>query len=82
MKGEDAVEHSRVTRGFMKFCLGFKNLNNQAMSGKSKTMDSEAMFKAIEGDPVNSAQRVLGKLNISQPSVLSPSQPWQKYLEL
>ena len=41
-KVESAVDHCRVTRGFKKFCLAYKNLEDQARQGRRKTMDSEA----------------------------------------
>ena len=34
MKGEGAVDHSRVSRGFKKFFFGFKNLGDQVKLGK------------------------------------------------
>ena len=40
-KCEGAVDHSTVTRWFKKFCLGCKNLNDQARSSRPKTMDSK-----------------------------------------
>ena len=40
-KGEGTIDNNIVTRWFKKFCLGFKNLNYLARSGKSKTVDSE-----------------------------------------
>ena len=43
-RGEDIVDHSRVTRWFKKFSLGYKNLDNQVRSGRSKTVDSKIML--------------------------------------
>ena len=37
-KDEGAVDPSRVTGWFKKFCLGFKNLNDQAKTGRPKTV--------------------------------------------
>ena len=37
MKGESTVDHSTVTRSFKKFCSGYKNIDDQAMLGSSKT---------------------------------------------
>ena len=46
---EGIVYHNTVTRGFKKFCLGCKNLNNQAMSGRIRTVNTEAIaLQAIE----------------------------------
>ena len=41
MKHGGEVDHSTVTRG-SKNCLSCKNLDDQARSGRSKTVDSEA----------------------------------------
>ena len=46
-KGEDAVDHSPVTRWLKKFCYGCKNLNNQSRSDRCKSMDFKAMFQII-----------------------------------
>ena len=40
MLDEGIVDPSIVTRWLKKFCLSFKNLDNQAMSGQPKTVDS------------------------------------------
>ena len=45
-KGEDTIDHLEVTRWFKKFCSGFKNFNDQAMLGKFKSMDSEAILQS------------------------------------
>ena len=37
-----------VNGWFKKFCLGCKKLDNQARSGWSKTVDSEAVLQATE----------------------------------
>ena len=46
VKGEITVDHRTVTRSFKKFCLGWKNLDNQARSDRPKAMDSEAVLQA------------------------------------
>ena len=69
-KGEDAVDHSTVTRWFKKFRSGCKNLDDQARSGRPKTVDSEAVFQAIEANPKSSTRKVSGELGISQSSVV------------
>ena len=48
VKGEDAVDHSTVTRWSKKFSSGCKNLDDQARSSRPKTMDSKTMLQAIE----------------------------------
>ena len=40
VKGEVAVDYNTETRWFKKFCIGCKNLGNQAKSGRLKTMAS------------------------------------------
>ena len=44
MKGEGTLDHSTVTKWLKKFCSGWKNLN-QATSGRSKTVNSEAVVQ-------------------------------------
>ena len=58
--------YSTVTRWFKKFCLGCKNLDNQAWSDRPKSIDSKALLKTIE----NSTWRVSGELGISQPRII------------
>ena len=65
-KSEGAVDYSTVSRWFKKFWLGYKNLNNQARSGRLKTVDSETILQDIEANPVSSTWRVSGKLGISE----------------
>ena len=62
----NAVDHSTVTRGFKKFHLGYKNLDDQEMSSKSTNIDPKAIFQAIKANQTRSTQRVSGELNISQ----------------
>ena len=52
VKGEG--DHNMVSRWFKKFCLCCKNRDDQSRSGRSKTMDSEAVFQAIEVNLVSS----------------------------
>ena len=58
VKGEGTVEHSTVSRSFKKICLGYKYLDDQAMSGRSKSMDSKAVLQAKEAHPVSHTWRV------------------------
>ena len=39
-KDDGAVDHSTVTRWFKRFCLGYKNLEDQASLGRPETVDS------------------------------------------
>ena len=52
MKDKDTVDHSAVTR-WLKNCLCCKKLDNQAKSGRPKTVDSEAILQAIEANPMS-----------------------------
>ena len=66
-KGEGTADQSTVNREFKKFHSVCQILDDQVRSGRSKTMDSKTMLKA---NPVSSTQRVSGKLNISQSSLV------------
>ena len=70
MKSESPVVHRRVTRWFKKFCSGCNNLDSHAKSGRSKTMDSEAMISATEANPASHSWRVASKLGITHSSVV------------
>ena len=54
VKCESAIDHSTVTRWFLKFCSGCKNLDTQAFPDQPTTMDSEVGFQAKEINPVSS----------------------------
>ena len=56
----------------MKLCSDLKSLDSQPQIGRPKTMNSGAMFQAIEPNPASSIWRVSGKLSIS-PYGLLPS---------
>ena len=43
-KGSAFDNHSTIMSWFKKFCLGCKNLNNQARLGRPKTVTSEAVL--------------------------------------
>ena len=66
----DAVDHSRVTRWFKKFYSGYKNIDHQTRSGRSKTKDSETMLQDREVNPGSSTWRISGELGISQSRVV------------
>ena len=57
VKGERADYHWTVTKWFMKFCLGCKDLDNQARSARPKTEDSETMLQDIDANQVSRTQR-------------------------
>ena len=63
-KGEGAVDHIWL----QKFWSGYRNLDNQARTGRFKTMGSEAMLQVIKANPVSSTWAVSGELSISQSS--------------
>ena len=58
-KGKSAVNHSTETRWFKKFCSGCKNLDDEARSGRPKTMNSEAILQTIEANTASSTQRFI-----------------------
>ena len=65
MKGKGTIDYSTVTKWFKKFCLGCKNLDDQAKSGKPKTVNFKAMLKAIKAKLASNTQKVSGELSIS-----------------
>ena len=67
-KGEDTVDHNTVTRWLKKFGSDYRNLNNQARSGRAKTVDSET--PSYRGQSKSRIQRVSGKLDDSQSSMV------------
>ena len=76
VNGEGAVDHITV----IKFHLGCKNLNDRARSGKPKTVDSEAVFQAIEANLRSIFQRSI--MRVSGELGWLPSRPRQKHSEL
>ena len=66
MKDEHAVNPITVTKLFKKMQSGSKNLDNQARSGRPKTVNSEAVLQTIEANPVCLTLRESGELYISQ----------------
>ena len=65
VKDEGTVDYNTVTKWMKKFCSVQRNLNNQATSDRPKTMDSEAILQAIEGNPTSNTWRVSGNFSIS-----------------
>ena len=65
VKDIDVALRSAVTRWFKKFYSGCKNLDDQPWSGRSKTMDFEAVLEAINANLLSCIQRVSGKFSIS-----------------
>ena len=59
-----SVDHCIVNKWFKKFRLCCKNVDDQARSGRLKRVDAEAMFQAVEANPVSSIRRVSGEPDI------------------
>ena len=70
VKSEDAVDHGTVTRWVKKFCSSRKNLNEQARSDRPKTIESDAVFHAIQANLVSSTRRVSGVFGISKSNMV------------
>ena len=69
VKDVGIIDNSTVTRQFKKFHSGCKYLNDQKNSAWLKSVDSKATLQTIETNPINSTQRISGKLGISQCSL-------------
>ena len=63
-KGEHAFDHSTIIKHLKKIRSGHKNLDNKAKSGRSKTVDSEAVLQANETNSTSSPRRVSSELGI------------------
>ena len=59
VKSKGAIKLSIVTRWLKKFHSGCKNLDDQAKSGRSKTLDSKFMLQAIEASITKSIRQTL-----------------------
>ena len=71
-------DNGTVKGWLKKFCLDCKNLDDQASSGRPKTLDSKFMLQPIEVTPMSSTW----VLQVTVECGLSPSQLWQKHPEL
>ena len=58
-KGESAVDQITISRWLEKVHLGFKKLKDQERSGRPKTVESDAVFQAMEVNTVNGTRRVM-----------------------
>ena len=78
-KVENAFDFSVLTIWFMKFRSGYKNLDDQARSSRSKTVDS--VLQDMEINQARNTQRVSGEFSMSQSSHLfnisKNNQSWQ-----
>ena len=72
VEGEATVDHNTVSRCFKKFCLGYKNLDDQARSGRPKTIDSKIVLQTIEANSISCTWSVSGELRILKSSVICP----------
>ena len=75
-KGKGIVDHCTITRRLKKFRLGCKNLNNQARSNRTKTVNSEAKSGERYSESIEWAQHFTDQCNSL------PSWPQQKHLEV
>ena len=66
LKGESELDYSIVTRWLKKFLLCCKDTDDQARSGRPKSVDSDAILKAVEANPVSVIWRVSGEISIVQ----------------
>ena len=55
-----------ITEKFKKFYSGFKNLNDQVISGRSKSVDSEDKLQTVKANSARNIGRVSGEVGISQ----------------
>ena len=65
VQNEGSVDCSKVTRRLKKFCLGYKDLNDQLRSSRLKTVDSKA-----ETNLASSTLSISGELGILQSSMI------------
>ena len=64
-KIEGKVDHCTVTRWFKKFPSGCKKLVDHSRLSRSKSVESNVVLQILEANPVSSARRVSGELDIS-----------------
>ena len=69
-KDKSVDGQSTLTRWLKKICLDSENLDDQVRSVRPKTLDSEAVFQAIEVNLASNPWRVSDKLGFSQTSVV------------
>ena len=69
-ESEGAVDHCTLNSWLKKFCLEFKNFEDQARSNMSKTMHSKVVVQTLETNLACSTLRVSGKLGISKSSMV------------
>ena len=80
-KDGSTVDRNTITRWFKKFCLACKNLNDQAKSGRPKTIDSGAFLQVIEVNLASRTQKVESKVGILQSSVFYHLQDLSKSIK-
>ena len=78
VKDEGAVDPCTITRLFKKYGSGCTDLDNQARSGRSKTVVSEAIVANL----VSSTWRVSGKHSITQSSDVHHVHDISKHIQI
>ena len=82
VKDEGPVHHSMVTRWLRYFCSWCKNLNDQARSGRCKTVDTEVVLPALEANLELHSESIWHAQYLTIQCGLSPSWPQQKHPKL
>ena len=67
---EQKAKVQLITRWLKKFCLAWKNIDDQVVLDRLKTIDSEAMLQAIESNLASNNKRISGELGFSQSRVV------------
>ena len=65
-KSDGAINHSRETRWFKKFCSCYMKVYDHAKSGWPKTVDYDAVVYSMSAYPASNTRRVSGKFCFSQ----------------
>ena len=78
VKGESAVDHSTITIGLKKFCLGWKYLDHQERSVRPKTVDSETILQERSKSMEKYSENIRWAQYLTVHCVSSPSWPQQK----
>ena len=65
-ESQGAVNHCKVSRQLKKFRSGCKNFDDQATSGRTKNINSQAVPQAIETKPTSSSGKISGDVSILQ----------------
>ena len=63
-KNESMVDYSTVTRWLKKFSSGCKNFNDQARSGRPKTVDSKVGHEVTEANLESKTQLRISQIHV------------------